>query len=324
MKFNQFRKELKCNYVRDEYYGISLLNSVFENIQIPYDEKEFEDSLSALLEAKLTLGLSKLLTENEDEENNTEEKYKNIEEYIDTKIETEEDSNRKDLFVNIKELIPVLKRFSSSYKRIVKILVKFVETDSDADEKVISPAEKEIMTDVAFDLLNVIMRNKHIVSLLGTEARAILNSEYNPLLTESTKKKSTTAKKKKKKKVEDKVTPKLDMLLRLGLVDKKLYARAKRALASKKALGSIPMYRNILFDMLDDIVKYIQKDPTLYNRLRINVMKEAKNLLPKKESVETAYESGKACRIENMEMPKEYENDHILKSAWERGYNENV
>ena len=94
---------------------------------------------------------------------------------------------------------------------------------------------------------------------------------------------------------------------------------------NKKAAGSVPVLRNLLFDILDKIVNYIQKDPVLYNRLRINVMKEFRSSLPKKDDFNAAYEDGmkkgqEMLTEEDPEIPSQYAGHYFTKNAWKQGF----
>jgi len=117
------------------------------------------------------------------------------------------------------------------------------------------------------------------------------------------------------------------MLLKLGLVDAKIYNRAKRALSNKKNAGTVPYLRNLLFDLLDKLISYIKKDTTLYNRIRLNVMKEMKaNLnvtLPMKKEIEEAINAGReaAASGKDAEVPESYSKHYFTKEAWLEGYN---
>jgi len=230
------------------------------------------------------------------------------------------DDNKFKLLKNLKEILPVIKN-NEEKTAIEELLVNFIDTESINDN--IINQYQAIFAGLGVKIMKVLIslndEMKSAKDLLTVELRQITES-----IDEAKKKKKTD----KKKTTEDKVTPKLEMLLRLGLVPKELFTRAKKALTSKKLAGTIPMYRNLLFDILDEIVNYIEKDPTLYNRMRINVMKEVKNSYPTKQKIMDAFEAGRNHGMandgltEDDEVPEEYASDYLMKSAWLRGKTE--
>lgn len=256
-------------------------------------------------------------TEDPEQSPNVDE---NIEEKIKAEIDTEQDEVKKQILINLLDLVPALKKFSKdTYKNVLTLLYNFQKSGD--DESKISESDKLIMADIAYDIMNTIVKNKDLVSIINTESKIMINSSYEPIM-ESELDEAKKKKKPGKKKKDEGAGPKLEVLLRLGLVPKELFTRAKKALNAKKETGSIPMYRNLLFDILSEIVSYIEKDPTLYNRMRINVMKEVKKSYPTKQTIMNAFEEGKKCKAEEREMPQEFEEDYMLKSAWTRGFND--
>jgi len=324
--FSQFQQELNSSTELDEsvQFGLVLVNNLRESKITGVDD---EHALSELIETWLSLDIQRILTEEEplpteDQLGGTlgtepQEEPEDIEAKIEAAIDTNEDDAQKEQLVNLRDFIPTLKKFSgASYKKILLILYQFIMNDK--DEKNITPLDKQVMADVAFDIMKIIIKNDKLTSIIGTEAKVSVNESLMEEYLIEAKKKN-----KKKKETYDKVTPKLEMLLRLGLVDKPLFTRAKKALTSKKESGSIPQYRNIIFDILDKVVKYIEKDPTLYNRMRVNVMKEMKQSLPKKQMVMDAYLAGQEAKKNGKkEIPEEFANEQFLKSAWNRGFND--
>jgi hypothetical protein len=198
--------------------------------------------------------------------------------------------------------------------RIVDALTSYIKKGSDESETT-ADLDQRALVDLLLDLIDVLTTNRNLASLVSKNAAATSVTES---VIEEAKKKS-----KKTKSSEESVDVKLDMLLKLGLVDQKLYARAKKALTNKKSAGTVPYLRNILFDMLDRLISYIKKDPTLYNRIRINVMKEMKGILPTKKNIEEAKKSGyeSAKMGEPAEVPEAYSIHYFTKEAWLEGWN---
>jgi hypothetical protein len=204
-------------------------------------------------------------------------------------------------------------------KRIVDALTDYIKTGSD-ESKVTTELDQRALVDLLFDIIDVLTVNRNLASLLTKNATSITAS-FDPTINESI---VTEAKRKSKKGTsEESVDNKLDMLLKLGLVDNKIYARAKRALSNKKSAGTVPYLRNLLFDLLDKLISYIKKDPTLYNRIRINVMKEMKGILPTKREIEEAACAGRkaAQKKEGVQVPETYSKHYFTKEAWLEGYN---
>lgn len=195
--------------------------------------------------------------------------------------------------------------------RIMNALKNYIKTGSD-EKQVTGELDQRAIVDFLFDVMTGIMNNRNLASLVSKNATVTAVSES--LISEASKK--------SKKKGSDIIDVKLDMLLRLGLVDRKLYSRAKKALNNQKSAGSVPLLRNLLFDILNSLIAYIKKDPTLYNRIRINVMKEMAGMLPPSKAVRAATQSGKTAAETEMkrEVPEEYTNDHFTKEAWLHGY----
>ncbi len=154
---------------------------------------------------------------------------------------------------------------TADQNRVYNAIKAYLESGED-EEAIKTELDQRAIIDFCLDMLDIILSNKNLASLISRDTAATALSES--ILVE--------AKKKKKKTSEESVDVKLDMLLKLGLVDAKIYNRAKRALSNKKSAGTIPYLRNLLFDLLDKLISYIKKDTTLYNRIRLNVMKEMK------------------------------------------------
>jgi hypothetical protein len=198
--------------------------------------------------------------------------------------------------------------------RIVNAMAEYIKTGAD-EAKATGDLDQRALVDLLFDLIEVLTSNRNLATLLAKNATA--SSIGESVITEAKKKT-----KKKKQSTEETVDVKLDMLLKLGLVDQKIYNRAKKALSNKKAAGTVPYMRNLLFDLLDRLIAYIKKDPTLYNRIRINVMKEMNGILPRKRDIEEASCAGRKAAEEgkDKEVPESYSKHYFTKEAWLEGF----
>lgn len=245
---------------------------------------------------------------------------------LDQAIANEKDADIKKKLATLKTIIVprLITKFAnnnSDRNRLIRSLTAYI-TKGDDEEVITTDIDQRAILDLFFDMLDVITANRQLAQLLSRNA--FLTSSYDPI-TESilleAKKKSNS---KKKDEDDSGVSTKLNILLRLGLVDEKLYSRAKKALGNRKAAATIPQLRNILFDLLDKLIVYIKKDPTIYNRLRINVMKEMKGTLPTKLEVIEAKKAGIAAAAagdSKESIPEKYRNQFFTKEAWIEGYN---
>lgn len=201
---------------------------------------------------------------------------------------------------------------STDRNRVIAALTDYIKTGSD-ESKATADLDQRALVDLLFDLVDVLVTNRNLATLVTKNATAASVSESVILEAKKKSKKSSS---------EETVDVKLDMLLKLGLVDQKLYNRAKKALSNKKAAGTVPYLRNLLFDLLDRLISYIKKDPTLYNRIRINVMKEMKGILPTKKDIDEASCAGKKAAEEGKEkeVPESYSRHYFTKEAWLEGF----
>lgn len=253
---------------------------------------------------------------------------------LDKEIETTNDETKKQKLQILKNIIDVklIRKYAADQterNRIVSALKNYILKGED-ENYIKSEVQQQALIDFFLDLVDILLTNKRIANLVAVnasvkESKLESMEEFEQILTEAKKEAKFTGKRanpKKKKAPVDRVTPKLEMLLRLGLVDKPLFQRAKRALTAKKEYGTIPFYRNLMLDMLDDLIEYIQTDPTLYNRMRINVMKEMKkSYLPSKKTVVDAYNAGMNHIGTEDDIPEEY-NHYFAKEAFLRGMQE--
>lgn len=153
--------------------------------------------------------------------------------------------------------------------RLLRAIISHIKNSKD-EKEIKQELDQRAIVDIFFDLMDVILSNRMLANMVARNASTSIVSE------------SKKERPKKRESVQDKIDEKLDLLLRLGLVSKSLYTRTKRALTGKKnVIGSIPVFRNLLLDLLGDVLDYIKKDSTIYNRMRIKVIKEMASYLEK-------------------------------------------
>ena len=237
---------------------------------------------------------------------------------LDSAIDLENDSDKRKKLATLKSIIVprIISKFANSNSdrnRLIRSLTDYI-TKGEDEEILTTDVDQRAVIDIFFDILDVITSNKQLASLISRNAVLVSNS----YITEAKKKKNVAA-----GDDDGGVSTKLDILLKLGLVDMKLYTRAKKALSNKKAAGSVPQLRNILFDLLDKLIVYIKKDPTIYNRLRINVMKEMKGTLPSKLEVLEAKNAGTEAAYSgstDKTVPEQYKKHYFTREAWLEGF----
>jgi len=267
----------------------------------------------------------------EDESISDEEDY---EVNLDRHIRETNDKEKKLKLQVLKNIIDpkIIRKFAKDQterNKIISAIIDHVLYDkTERDFK--SEIQQQALIDFLFDLMDILLANRRIANLVAINSsvsEGLIKSldEYEEILTEAKKNPKFTGKRantKKKREPVDRVTPKLEMLLRLGLVEKQLYQRLRKALTAKKQYGTIPMYRNLMLDFLDDLIEYIQDDPTIYNRMRIKVMKEMSDkYLPSKKNILRAYEAGMNYDGDENSIPEEFDH-YFLKDAFLKGMRE--
>jgi len=82
------------------------------------------------------------------------------------------------------------------------------------------------------------------------------------------------------------LTPKVDMLLRLGLSDKSQIAQDRNALRHGTRALANPDLRARIMGLMDKLLNLSTSDPQIYSRMRMNVQKESTDTLSKKQDAE--------------------------------------
>jgi len=131
-----------------------------------------------------------------------------------------------------------------------------------------SPAYRTLMQEILVDIMDKIVNNRTIFtalrSSLGRDAaeRKAQNVQQHQMLAGLG---------------ESAETDRTNVLLRSGLVDKAKITAARKALKSKSNMKSMSMgkvYREMMIDMLDSMVKKITGNPTLFNAFKFTMGKE--------------------------------------------------
>jgi len=82
------------------------------------------------------------------------------------------------------------------------------------------------------------------------------------------------------------LTPKVDMLLRLGLSDKSQITQDRNALRHGTRSLANPDLRARIMGLMDKLLNLSTSDPQIYSRMRMNVQKESTDTLSKKQDAE--------------------------------------
>ncbi|MCX8008160.1 MAG: hypothetical protein N3A54_00485 [Patescibacteria group bacterium] len=183
---------------------------------------------------------------------------------IDQMIETETDEEKRKKLVNLKQyiiphIVKIFLKGKTNREEFIQALLKHIK-----DEKIPASLKSEVKSDIIklfFNIIDIISSDRKMSSLLSTNAGTSIIYEAKT--------------KKKRKSVLDSISKKLEYLLRLGLVDKKLVIRAKKALTMDKVTAStIKIYRDLILDILSEILEYIEKDQMIYNKIRMILSKK--------------------------------------------------
>jgi hypothetical protein len=323
-ELNQAVQQLPNNKKFLEYYPIKVGEQVFyvdwdgENVFVtnPQDEKEKLDS-SAFSVTELRDAVKNYL------KSYTYEEPEDDEQLLQKAIDTETNKEKREKLSILQSIIRpnIIWRFANNVSDRTRLMLAIINhIKQNKDEKAVKQElDQRAIVDVFFDLLDVILSSRTLANMVARNAATAVLSE------------SSTPKKKRpknRKSVQDSITQKMDILLKLGLVSKDLYARTRKALTtSKKTAGSISMYRNLLLDLLGDILDYIKSDTTIYNRIRLKVMKEMSlKDYPTKKMLEQAFEEGcKAKRAgKRFRIPEQYKDNWVLRDQFERGYKSTI
>lgn len=182
---------------------------------------------------------------------------------LDTMIDTETDSAKKNKLIHLKnyiipEFINVFVTNKEQRDALIQAILKHIN-----DERVpvsLKSGVKSSIIKLFFNILDIIIDDRGLANTFTTNTSSSVIYE---------------ARKKKKGSIVDKVSKKLEYLLRLGLADKRFIHRIKKALTMNKvSAASIKLYRDIIFDLISEIIDYIENDSVIYNKMRILLSKK--------------------------------------------------
>jgi hypothetical protein len=131
-----------------------------------------------------------------------------------------------------------------------------------------SPAYRTLMQEILVDIMDKIVNNRVIYTAL----RSTLGREASEKKTQNVAQHQMVA-----GLGEAVETDRTNVLLRSGIVDKSQITAARKALKSKSNMKSMSMgkvYREMMIDMLDSMVKKITGSPALFNAFKYTMGKE--------------------------------------------------
>ena len=131
-----------------------------------------------------------------------------------------------------------------------------------------SPAYRTLMQEILVDIMDKIVNNRVIYTAL----RSTLGREASEKKTQNLAQHQMVA-----ELGEAVETDRTNVLLRSGIVDKSQITAARKALKSKSNMKSMSMgkvYREMMIDMLDSMVKKITGSPALFNAFKYTMGKE--------------------------------------------------
>lgn len=265
-------------YLNGKHYTInwdgSLLKIFDEDDKEIYREEDIEDSLK--LKKVLIEFFTNYIQDHSSEEDEdmtmggtpeTEEEVESPADLdIDEMIDTEEDEVKRRKLLNLKNyLIPkyIDVFFTNKEKKhiLIQTLLRHIKNENIGNLK---SSEKREVIKAFFNIMDTILDDRNLSSLVTT------NVSFSTLYEERSKRKN-----KRKKSIVDSVSKKLEYLFRLGLTDKRFINRVKRALTMDKVTAtSIKIYRDIILDLISDIIEYIEKDAVIYNKMRMLLTKK--------------------------------------------------
>jgi uncharacterized protein YacL (UPF0231 family) len=138
---------------------------------------------------------------------------------------------------------------------------------SDPERYARSPAYRTLMQEILVDVVDTILKNR----VLYTALRSSLTKTKGA--TDASETVAATSQKLGEGIESDRTTA----LLRSGLVDKEQITAARKALKSKNNMKSMSMgkvYREMMINMLDSMVKKITGSPSLFNAFKYTMGKE--------------------------------------------------
>ena len=195
---------------------------------------------------------------------------------IDEMIASTEDQDKKKKLVVLKNyLIPdfinIYVKSKEKREALVQTLLKHIDEET-VPTSIPSSVKSTIIT-LFFILMDVLSDDRKLADILTTNLSGSVIYESKKT-------------KRRRKSIVDKVSRQLEYLLRIGLTDKRFVLRLKKALTMDKVSATtIKMYRDLILDLLSEIIEYIEKDKTIYNRIRTILTKKS-NLIEEKDVAE--------------------------------------
>ena len=210
-----------------------------------------------------------------------------------------------------------------------KMLDLFDKTRLPADKQKLTVAASKSLTAFRSVLSHGIPKDKPKISLGGRKLDEVTfnargwnpnDSDAPPGITQANEKKKPSVKEDSEDPNQSKrLNQKMDVLLRLGLVDTTELQGYRRALRSSKqfALQS-PQLRKNLADLLDKLIDLTTQDPATYSRVRYNVVNKELDSQPNPDLRKKAKKSGVAEDVLNTVFAREMAESNDVNRAYGR------
>jgi len=210
-----------------------------------------------------------------------------------------------------------------------KMLDLFQHTRLPADKQKLTVAAGKSLTAFRSVLSHGIPKDKPKISLGGRKLDEVTFNARNwnpndpdapPGITQANEKKKPSVKEDSEDPNQSKrLNQKMDVLLRLGLVDTTELQGYRRALRSSKqfALQS-PKLRKNLADLLDKLIDLTTQDPATYSRVRYNVVNKELDSQPNPDLRKKAKKSGMAEDVLNQVFAREMAESNNVSRAYNR------
>jgi hypothetical protein len=210
-----------------------------------------------------------------------------------------------------------------------KMLDLFQHTRLPADKQKLTVAASKSLTAFRNVLSHGIPKDKPKISLGGRKLDEVTFNARNwnpndpdapPGMTQANEKKKPSVKEDSEDPNQSKrLNQKMDVLLRLGLVDTTELQGYRRALRSSKqfALQS-PQLRKNLADLLDKLIDLTTQDPATYSRVRYNVVNKELDSQPNPDLRKKAKKSGVAEDVLNQVFAREMSESNNVNRAYGR------
>jgi len=210
-----------------------------------------------------------------------------------------------------------------------KMLDLFDRTRLPADKQKLTVAASKSLTAFRSVLSHGIPKDKPKISLGGRKLDEVSfnarnwnpnDSDAPPGITQANEKKKPSVKEDSEDPNQSRrLNQKMDVLLRLGLVDTTELQGYRRALRSSKqfALQS-PQLRKNLADLLDKLIDLTTQDPATYSRVRYNVVNKELDSQPNPDLRKKAKKSGMAEDVLNQVFAREMAESNNVSRAYNR------